>query len=146
MPKTEQDPTAEILKDKKILVIDDAPWTRQAMSRVFSLKDVQITTANDGEEALNLLQEQPDFDLIITDLVMPYMDGLEFLQAIVDNPNLTTCKRFILQTSTVSELTLHIIDSLNTKAQLSNSGIQIDYLHKSYTTDELFSFVASSLT
>lgn len=65
----------------KILVIDDEPEMLQGLVTLLELKEHTTLRANNGAEGLTIIKnEQPD--LIITDLKMPHMDGLELLQAI----------------------------------------------------------------
>ncbi|MFN7972202.1 MAG: response regulator [Acidobacteriota bacterium] len=65
--------------DKRILVTEDDKNTREALLAIFSEKGYAVTIAGDGEKALELLEETP-FDLIISDLEMPGMNGLVFLR------------------------------------------------------------------
>lgn len=62
----------------KILIVDDEPHVRSAMSRVIRLHDEKfdVKEAEDGREAVELLAQQP-VDLVISDIRMPEMDGLE---------------------------------------------------------------------
>ena len=66
---------------KKILIADDSKTTRQVLN--FSLTDAgfSVTEAIDGMDALRCI-EQNSFDLLITDLKMPRMDGLELTQKV----------------------------------------------------------------
>ena len=62
---------------KKILVADDEAHIRHIVSTKLSNAGFEVVTASDGEEALEVcLAEKPD--MIITDLQMPYMTGVEF--------------------------------------------------------------------
>ncbi len=64
---------------KRILVVDDEENTRLALTRLLSRDGYEVKTASDGSDALNLIRSHP-VELIITDLNMPVMDGLEFLK------------------------------------------------------------------
>ena len=66
---------------KKILVVDDEKNIREAITYILKKAGYWVQSAPDGSEALVLL-EKFDFDLILTDLNMPYMDGLEIIQEI----------------------------------------------------------------
>lgn len=66
---------------KRILVADDEKNTREALEAIFRERGFKVTIAGDGQQALNLLDAQP-FDLIITDLEMPGMNGLVLLRQI----------------------------------------------------------------
>jgi len=64
---------------EKILVVDDEEVLRNLAKEVLSEEGYQVTLASSGDEALSCLK-QGVFDLIITDLKMPGMDGMEFLK------------------------------------------------------------------
>ena len=65
---------------KKALVVDDSLVMRQMVS--FTLRDagLEVEAASNGEEALKLVEKQ-NFDLIVTDLNMPVMDGITFIRS-----------------------------------------------------------------
>jgi two-component system, cell cycle response regulator CpdR len=60
-----------------ILLVDDDPPTRILLTRILQRPDYVFTEADDGSQALDLL-EKSCFDLIITDLRMPDLDGIAF--------------------------------------------------------------------
>lgn len=64
-----------------LLVVDDSESVRQLLS--FTLKDsgYNVTTASNGKEGLEKL-EQSDVDMVITDLNMPLMNGMKFVEGI----------------------------------------------------------------
>ena len=65
-------------KRKKILVVDDTPGIVEIVKRGLEAKDYLVTTAFDGKEAYEkACHEQPD--LIVSDILMPKMDGFELL-------------------------------------------------------------------
>jgi two-component system, NtrC family, response regulator AtoC len=63
----------------KILVVDDEPGLRQTVSRILGAEGHTVGTASEGEEALTKLATE-DVDLVLCDLRMPKMDGLEFIE------------------------------------------------------------------
>jgi two-component system response regulator AtoC len=63
----------------KILVVDDEPGLRQTVSRILGAEGHSVGTAGEGEEALSKLSTE-DVDLVLCDLRMPKMDGLEFIE------------------------------------------------------------------
>ncbi|MCK4739101.1 MAG: response regulator [Deltaproteobacteria bacterium] len=75
------------MSDKKILVVEDSPTMRQFIG--FSLKRLKgavVETANDGVEALKKLTESGSaFDLILSDVNMPIMDGFTLLVEVKKN-------------------------------------------------------------
>ncbi len=62
----------------KILVIDDEDIVRLSCSRTLVPEGYELKMANNGAEGLKLLEEE-SFDLVLTDLKMPHMDGIEVL-------------------------------------------------------------------
>ncbi|HVY29290.1 MAG TPA: PAS domain S-box protein [Polyangiaceae bacterium] len=80
----------------KILVIDDEPIVAKLLERVLS-REHQVDVAADGEQALALLASRPDYDVVLCDLMMPHMNGMELFQRIArDAPGLTD--RFVFMT------------------------------------------------
>jgi len=71
--------TAASSKRPRILVIEDHTPTRLAMSKLIRQAGADVISARDGEEGLKYLMSQR-FDVLLTDLLMPVMDGFELLQ------------------------------------------------------------------
>src|SRR6478672_6354644 len=65
-------------KKNRILIVEDHAPTRLAMSRLLRQVGADVVTARDGEEGLGYLLTQR-FDILLTDLRMPVMDGFELL-------------------------------------------------------------------
>lgn len=66
---------------KTILIVDDEKALREALSDAISLENYNVLQAADGAECLRMLKEQK-IDLILLDIQMPVMDGLEVLENI----------------------------------------------------------------
>jgi two-component system CheB/CheR fusion protein len=71
----------EELNDARILVVDDSQDSLNMLQLLLSVKGAAISTANNGKDALRLA-ESAEFDLILSDISMPGMDGYEFLQTL----------------------------------------------------------------
>jgi two-component system chemotaxis response regulator CheY len=69
---------AERVKKLRILIVEDHTPTRMAMSRLIRQAGAEVLTARDGEEGMGYLLTQR-FDVLLTDLRMPKMDGFELL-------------------------------------------------------------------
>jgi|GEM_PF-504546 len=67
------------LTDKSILVVDDSSETTEMLSRLLQMEGASVKTARSGAEALGLANKHP-FDLVISDISMPEMDGYQLLQ------------------------------------------------------------------
>lgn len=66
---------------KKILIVDDSKTARQVLTFSLQDDDFAITEAVDGMDALHFLEKE-QFDLLITDLKMPRMDGIELTRKV----------------------------------------------------------------
>jgi CheY-like chemotaxis protein len=63
---------------QKILAVDDEPALTSMLQKMLGRLDYQVTTSNQPREAIHWVRENPaQFDLVITDLTMPEMNGLE---------------------------------------------------------------------
>jgi CheY-like chemotaxis protein len=63
-----------------VLVVEDDPALRALMVRALSGKGYRALEASDGIEALEQLAADPDIELVVTDIVMPRMNGVELAQ------------------------------------------------------------------
>jgi CheY-like chemotaxis protein len=61
----------------KILVVEDDPALRALMVRTLSNKGYRTFEASDGIEALDILASDPEIELVVTDIVMPRMNGVD---------------------------------------------------------------------
>ena len=69
-----------------VLVVDDDPVILRLLQVNFELEGIEVTTAVDGEEGLKLVQtDRPD--LVISDIMMPKVNGLELLAALRSSPD-----------------------------------------------------------
>jgi CheY-like chemotaxis protein len=66
-----------------VLIVEDSPLVRKMYGLVFSKREHELVTAEDGRKALeSLTGDTRPFDLILLDLRMPDMDGVEFIRAV----------------------------------------------------------------
>ncbi len=73
-------PGQEEARSAHILVVDDEESIRDLLKLVLTGEGYSVVTGNDGEEGIEYLEAQR-FDLVITDLVMPKVNGVEVLRA-----------------------------------------------------------------
>jgi CheY-like chemotaxis protein len=66
-----------------VLVVEDDSALRTLMVRTLSAKGYRVLEAGDGVEALEQLAADPDIELVVTDIVMPRMNGVELAQQLV---------------------------------------------------------------
>ena len=114
----------------RVLVVDDEESLALLLKRTLELDGYQVSTAHNGLEALKLLREQP-FDLVITDYMMPDMDGLEMIRQMKSDDNLRHVKVIML---TVSDFK----DTLDEALAL---GVD-DFVTKPFDFQEILSVVS----
>jgi HAMP domain-containing protein/signal transduction histidine kinase/CheY-like chemotaxis protein len=71
-----------VLTGKKILIVDDDIRNIFAMTSIFEPHNMQIFSAETGKSAIEILQENPDIDVVLMDIMMPEMDGYDTMRAI----------------------------------------------------------------
>ncbi|HEY1025185.1 MAG TPA: response regulator [Sphingobacteriaceae bacterium] len=69
--------TDEVLKNKKVLIVDDDMRNIYSLTNALEEEGVKCITAENGRAAVQILNEQPDTDIILMDVMMPDMDGYE---------------------------------------------------------------------
>ena len=118
----------------KIIVIDDSLSARKATSQFMSVNGFEVETAIDGVDGLNKIEEKTP-DLILVDMEMPRMDGLE-LTAHIRNREDTASIPIIMITSRTTQ---------KHRAQASEAGVS-KYLTKPFTEDDLINAVDEVLS
>jgi two-component system KDP operon response regulator KdpE len=114
----------------KVLVVDDEPQITRVLRTVLSSQGYQVRTAGEGEAALTSFNDwRPE--LVITDLFMPHMDGLEL------------CRR-IRSLSNVPIIVLSVKGEERSKVEALDSGAD-DYVTKPFGIDELMARVRAAL-
>jgi two-component system KDP operon response regulator KdpE len=114
----------------RVLVVDDEPQITRVLRTVLSSQGYQVRTAGEGESAMSSFTEwRPE--LVITDLYMPRMDGLEL------------CRR-IRAVSSVPIIILSVKGEERTKVEALDSGAD-DYVTKPFGIDELLARVRAAL-
>ena len=91
------------MPDYNFLVVEDSPTMRQLIA--FALKRIpgsKIVEANDGIDALKKLSAQK-FDVILTDINMPIMDGLKLVSMVRNDPSHKTIPIIIITTEGAEE-------------------------------------------
>ncbi|MBW4054254.1 MAG: response regulator [Proteobacteria bacterium] len=71
-----------MLEGKRVLIVDDDMRNIFSLSSALAEKNITIFEAENGREALKLLDEFPDIDLVLMDIMMPVMDGYEAIRKI----------------------------------------------------------------
>ena len=117
-------------ESSRVLVVDDEPQITRVLRTVLSSQGYQVRTAGEGEAALTNFKEWKP-ELVITDLYMPHMDGIEL------------CKR-IRTMSSVPIIVLSVKGEERAKVEALDAGAD-DYVTKPFGTDELLARVRASL-
>jgi len=78
-------------KDLQVLIVEDEQLLNEAYSRVLAAANISLLRAYNGKEAIDLLKKNKP-DIILLDLRMPVMDGIEFLKKLNPKQNLPEAK------------------------------------------------------
>jgi two-component system, OmpR family, KDP operon response regulator KdpE len=114
----------------RILVIDDEPQITRVLRAALSAQGFDVRTANDSGEGLEVFSEWPP-DLVVTDLMMPGMTGVEVTRA-------------IRARSTTPILVLSVRDHERSKVEALDAGAD-DYVTKPFGIQELLARVRAHL-
>jgi len=117
---------------RDILVIDDEQTVTQAVVKVCGAEGMTVTAADHAHEALRYLQESK-FRLILCDIMMPGLDGFQFLEELA---------RTGIQTPVVMMTGYSTVE--NAVKSLTSTGA-VDYISKPFTADELLTVIRRSL-
>jgi CheY-like chemotaxis protein len=72
----------DVLKNKTVLVVDDDVRNIFALNKILEKYQMKVLTAVDGKEALSVLQQNPETDIVLMDIMMPEMDGYEAIKSL----------------------------------------------------------------
>jgi DNA-binding NtrC family response regulator len=115
----------------RILVVDDEDIVRTSCSRTLSPEGYEVKLAKNGIEGLKMASEER-FDLVLTDLKMPDMDGIEVLRII---------KGKWPETAVIIVTGYQTVDTAVKAIKLG----AYDYIEKPFTPDSLISAVAEAM-
>ncbi len=115
----------------KVLIVDDEAVIRRGLCRVLEGRGYQVETSESGFVAIERLQKTP-FDIVITDLKMPGMDGIEVLKAIK-----------ILQPA-VPVIIITGYSTVGTAVEAMKNGA-FDYISKPFTPEQIIEMVEKAL-
>ena len=122
---------SEMRHSTRLLVVDDVPQNRTLLERMLSAEGYTVASAADGSIALSMVESDPP-DLIVSDIDMPNLNGLEFCRRVKENPA-TRLVPFILITG--------LADRANRIAGIE-AGAD-DFLGKPFDSQELKARVRS---
>ena len=119
------------MASERILIVDDEGGMRRLLGRILTREGYDTTTAANGVEALRLVANER-FDLVVTDIKMPEMDGLQLLQEIREfEPSLPV-------------IVITAYGTIENAVQALRAGAY-DYIAKPFEADEIKLTVAKVL-
>ena len=119
-----------ILNGKTVLVVDDDVRNIYSLTKALEVLKMNVITAIDGKEALNVLSQHPETDIVLLDMMMPNMDGYETAKHIRENKNL---KNLPVIAVTAKAMT-------GDREKCINAGAS-DYITKPVDVDQLLSLL-----
>ena len=120
----------ELFEKKKILLVDDDVRNVFALSSVLEGYRMNVVFAENGREALDILQKHKDFDLVLMDMMMPEMDGYEAMRRIREMPEYKKLPIIALTAKAMKE----------DRSKCIEAGAS-DYVKKPIQTDQLLSLM-----
>ncbi|GIP24407.1 response regulator [Paenibacillus sp. J22TS3] len=120
----------ELFEGKKILLVDDDVRNVFALSSVLEGYQMDVVFAENGREALELLEQHGDFDLVLMDMMMPEMDGYEAMRRIREIPQFEKLPIIALTAKAMKDDRFKCIEA----------GAS-DYMKKPIQTDQLLSLM-----
>lgn len=119
------------MEPTKILVVDDS----KLMHKVYEvmLRQYPLVHANDGRDALQKLGEHDDIDLVLLDINMPNMNGLEFLAALSEEPAQVSPTVIVISTEGKEE---------DTRKGLEAGAVA--YIKKPFRSEEILEIIAKT--
>ncbi len=118
-----------------LLIVDDEVALVEAMEMLLTDIGHQVQAVNSAREALDRLEESADIpDLILADVLMPKMNGFEFIRAVRENPRLQHIPVLFVSASTTMEMEIRM-------GELGRAG----FLRKPFEIEKLFEAIDSIL-
>ncbi|QCT04255.1 multi-sensor hybrid histidine kinase [Paenibacillus algicola] len=120
----------ELFDGKRIMLVDDDIRNIFALSSVLEGYNMDVTFAENGREAIDLLEAGPDYDLILMDMMMPEMDGYEAMRILRKKPRFEKIPIIALTAKAMKE----------DRAKCIEAGAS-DYMKKPIQTEQLLSLM-----
>ncbi|HEX7891851.1 MAG TPA: response regulator, partial [Ramlibacter sp.] len=122
--------SAEVLHGRKVLVVDDDARNIFALTSVLENHEVEVVSATNGRQAIDILKGSPDFEMVLMDIMMPEMDGYETMREIRKDP--------AFRTLPILALTAKAMKGDREKCLEAGAS---DYISKPVNTDQLLSLM-----
>jgi CheY-like chemotaxis protein len=120
----------EVLRHRKVLVVDDDVRNIFALTTVLENQDMEVLSATNGRQAIELIETTPDLSVVLMDIMMPEMDGYETMREIRKNPRFRTLPMLALTAKAMK----------GDREKCLEAGAS-DYIAKPVNTDQLLSLL-----
>jgi CheY-like chemotaxis protein/signal transduction histidine kinase/HAMP domain-containing protein len=120
----------DVLSGRKVLVVDDDARNIFALTTVLENQDMEVVSATNGRQAIELIQSTPDLSVVLMDIMMPEMDGYETMREIRKQPQFRTLP--------ILALTAKAMKGDREKCLQAGAS---DYIAKPVNTDQLLSLL-----
>lgn len=107
---------------KKILIVDDDQYIREFYEELLSEAGYEVSTANDGQKGLELMQVG-GYDLVILDVIMPKLDGIGILTQLQESPPKAKNGPIILLTNLANDPAVQEAKDKGAHSALTKSNI-----------------------
>ncbi len=121
--------------DARLLVVDDDPAIREFLKNRLTMEGYEVSDAENAEKALERLQEHPDTDLILLDVIMPGASGFDLLRTIKEDPRYN-------QIPVIMVTALGLVQDKELAFRLGAG----DYLTKPFDTREMLARIGTHIT
>ena len=113
-----------------MLVVDDDARNIFALTTVLENQDMEVLSATNGRQAIELIEQTPDLSVVLMDIMMPEMDGYETMREIRKNPDFRTLPILALTAKAMK----------GDREKCLEAGAS-DYIAKPVNTDQLLSLL-----
>jgi CheY-like chemotaxis protein len=120
----------EALRGRKVLVVDDDARNIFALTSLLENHEMEVISATNGRQAIDLIRETPDLSVVLMDIMMPEMDGYETMREIRQQPEFRTLP--------ILALTAKAMKGDREKCLQAGAS---DYIAKPVNTDQLLSLL-----
>jgi CheY-like chemotaxis protein len=124
-----------VLRGRKALVVDDDARNIFALTTLLESQDMDVISATNGRQAVELVQSTDDLSIILMDIMMPEMDGYETMRAIREEPQFRSLPIIALTAKAMK----------GDRAKCIEAGAT-DYITKPVDLEQLFSVLRVSVS
>lgn len=118
----------------RVLVVDDSISVRKALEKILTSRDMDIVAADSAESAMSLLEQDKNVDLIISDVVMPGMDGFTLTTTLKEQDTFKAIPILLIS---------GIVDD-NSRSKAKQAGA-VNIVKKPFTPDEILPPIQKAL-